>query len=474
MKLSRLLLGIGGMASLLLLASPALAGPGLCATDVYYDHAYKSADSSAVYYITEDCTKRVFKNASTFFTYFDSWSEVETVSKAALDGVATDALGFMPAGPQYDPQYGALVKSVKDPKVYFLLGGKKYWVRSEYDFNRLGYKWGWVEDVDQRLIDKYPLGTELNYWEGHPNYTILKHANDPKVYRLEPHPEDASKTVKRHIKNERVFKDLGFRMDRIVEINECDWSDYDCVRIKDSLSSVSEGDVINRASDARTPAQEVTLVPQTSSIDGFTQYEEPVYDFEYILPDNWLDPTDYTYGSGDSEVFSLTSYTSDYRAKFTAGVTKNQLTLDPELRRELLLLTFDVDYGSMTEAEIEKHFKKIEKRLLEIYEVDTLEDMEEEDAEAISNVLMSVGLFQIFLGSGEREVTFDTFAGYRDIFHLSMTTDATEYSKAKQHDMYIMFMGSKLYSFSTSYDTDASEDVKDDIATILKNIEIIK
>ena len=196
--------------------------------------------------------------------------------------------------------------------------------------------------------------------------------------------------------------------------------------------------------------------------------------FEYILPDNWLDPTDYTYGSGDSEVFSLTSYTSDYRAKFTAGVTKNQLTLDPELRRELLLLTFDVDYGSMTEAEIEKHFKKIEKRLLEIYEVDTLEDMEEEDAEAISNVLMSVGLFQIFLGSGEREVTFDTFAGYRDIFHLSMTTDATEYSKAKQHDMYIMFMGSKLYSFSTSYDTDASEDVKDDIATILKNIEIIK
>ena len=39
-----------------------------CAVDV--DKAYKSSDSSAVWYVSKSCKKKAFRNADYFFTYF--------------------------------------------------------------------------------------------------------------------------------------------------------------------------------------------------------------------------------------------------------------------------------------------------------------------------------------------------------------------------------------------------------------------
>jgi hypothetical protein len=180
--------------------------------------AYKISTSPAVYYITEDCTKRAFTNPNIFFSYFNSWSDVVTISKSSLDTVWNDPLGFMPWGPKYDPKYGALVKIVADPKVYLLLGTERYWITSETIFLGLNYSWTWVEDVDKALLNKYTTGSEINYTDHHPNYTIVKYATSPKVYRLEPDPSNSSKQVKRHVKNETVFNSLNFRWDRIVTI----------------------------------------------------------------------------------------------------------------------------------------------------------------------------------------------------------------------------------------------------------------
>ncbi|MBI2475539.1 hypothetical protein HYV69_03905 [Candidatus Uhrbacteria bacterium] len=180
--------------------------------------AYKLSTSPAVYYITEDCTKRAFTNPNIFFSYFDSWSDVKTISKSSLDAVWNDPLGFMPWGPKYDPKYGALVKIVADPKVYLLLGTERYWITSETVFLGLNYSWSWIEDVDKALLYKYTIGSEINYTDHHPNYTIVKYATSPKVYRLEPDPSNSSKQVKKHILNETVFNSLNFRWDRIVTI----------------------------------------------------------------------------------------------------------------------------------------------------------------------------------------------------------------------------------------------------------------
>ena len=182
--------------------------------------AYKRPGSAAVYYITTECTKRAFNNSRVFFTYFDKWSDVKSTAKGTLDGIGNDTLGFMPWGPNFDPQYGALVKIVTDPKTYLLLGTEKYWITSEDVFIKLGYQWNWIEDIDSRLLDKYATGSEINYLNRHPNFTLVKYAGDPKVYRLEADSTDAAKQVKRHIKDEKAFKSLKYRWDRIVTLTD--------------------------------------------------------------------------------------------------------------------------------------------------------------------------------------------------------------------------------------------------------------
>lgn len=185
------------------------------------DQAYRAPGSNAVYYVDKDCKKRPFKNAALYFTYFDSWDKVQKTTMASLSLIPKHELGFMPFGPLYDPKYGALVKTVTDPKVYFLLNGKKYWVDSEATFIALGYKWNWVEDVDPRLLDKYIVGGEIKDITKHLDGTVIKYAGDPSVYILQ-------NGKKRHIANEADFNASGYRWDRIVTLEMSEqYENYD-------------------------------------------------------------------------------------------------------------------------------------------------------------------------------------------------------------------------------------------------------
>jgi hypothetical protein len=180
-----------------------------CALTV--ESAYRTRTAPGVFYITKDCTKRAFNSASQYFTYFTSWKSVNIASASEIEGIKDDELGFMPAGPLYDPQYGALVKIPQDPKVYLLLGNQKKWITSEHTFESLGYEWNWIEDVDTRLLDKYEVGGEITETNRHPDHTLFKYENSPKTYKL----EDGKK---RHIKNEAAFNKLKYRWDRIVTV----------------------------------------------------------------------------------------------------------------------------------------------------------------------------------------------------------------------------------------------------------------
>jgi len=182
------------------------------------EQSYKLLNSPAVYYITTDCTKRAFTKSNIFFTYFTSWNDVNITTKEKLDSIPNDTLGFMSYGPKYDPKYGALVKIVSDPKVYLLLNTEKYWITSELVFNALKYAWNWIEDVDARLLNKYTIGSEINYTDHHPNYTLVKYKDNNKVYRLEPNNEGVQ--TKRWIADEATFNSLNFRWDRIVTVSD--------------------------------------------------------------------------------------------------------------------------------------------------------------------------------------------------------------------------------------------------------------
>lgn len=175
------------------------------------EKAYKMQQSSAVYYVDGECKKRPFKNRHIFSTYFDSTKDILAVSADVLALVPAHELGFMPLGPKYNPKYGAVVKTVTDSKVYFLLNEKKYWITSESIFLALQYKWSWVEDIDQRLLDKYGVGGEIMDVSRHLDGTIIKYAGSPDVFVIQ-------NGKKKHIVSEQEFNNLGYRWDRIVEL----------------------------------------------------------------------------------------------------------------------------------------------------------------------------------------------------------------------------------------------------------------
>jgi hypothetical protein len=182
--------------------------------------AYKHANHPGIYYITDNCAKRPFKDEEKFFSYFVSWNNVNIVSKEKLNSLVNDELGFMPWGPLHDPKYGALVKTVTDPKVYLLLGTQRFWISNETIFSALGYVWDWIEDVSSSFIDKYDEAGGIDDTQNHPNYTLIRYKNSPHIYRIEPDSKDNEKQVKRRIENEDVFEQYKFRWDRIVEIDE--------------------------------------------------------------------------------------------------------------------------------------------------------------------------------------------------------------------------------------------------------------
>lgn len=209
------------------------------ACDLSAQRAYKHTQSTGVYYITEACAKRAFTRPEIFFTYFESWEDVSLASQEAIEAIPDDALGFMPWGPLFDPQYGALVKITSDPKVYLLLGGNKHWITNAAIFENLGYQWHWIEDIDPRLLDSYVTQGEITDTTRHPNYTLVKYEHDSKVYRLEPDPDADFRTIKRHITDERTFRTLNYRSDRIVIIPDTEqYDDGPALTIAD----VSEAD----------------------------------------------------------------------------------------------------------------------------------------------------------------------------------------------------------------------------------------
>ncbi len=183
------------------------------------EHAYKSPNSPSVFYITNDCSKRPFKNSETFFTYFTTWDAISVVSVVTLNTVPLDAISFVYNGPLYRPTYGALIKTPFDPKVYLIINDKKYWIANESVFKKLRYRFDWIEDVDPRLLELYESGSEITRTDVHPALTLVKYANSPKVYRLEIDPIDSNALVKRWIVNEEAFKKLKFREDRIIVID---------------------------------------------------------------------------------------------------------------------------------------------------------------------------------------------------------------------------------------------------------------
>jgi methionine-rich copper-binding protein CopC len=124
-----------------------------------------SSSSTAVYYVTENYTRRVFLNEQTFFTWYTSFDDVKTVSP--------DTLADLPLGPSMLPKAGTvLVKIQSDSKVYALeadgeatnlrLIPDETWAKTLFTANWADY----VIDIEPTFFTKFGMGEDVteNFW----------------------------------------------------------------------------------------------------------------------------------------------------------------------------------------------------------------------------------------------------------------------------------------------------------------------
>lgn len=178
--------------------------------------AYKAPDHPAVYLVVEPfdrtvpyCTKRVFENEDKYFSYYVGWSGITVIPRRSLELVPTDTVPIIPWGPKYNPKGAALVKTIRDSRVYYLYNGKKYWFDGPQLFAQLGYQWSWVVDVDEQVLNQYSVAGAITDSTRHPDGTLIHYVGSPRIYKL----EDGKR---RYIPDMQTLLKLGFDPTRVV------------------------------------------------------------------------------------------------------------------------------------------------------------------------------------------------------------------------------------------------------------------
>ena len=76
---------------------------------------------------------------------------------------------------------GLLIRSIDDPNVYFLESGKKRKINSENLLKKLGYGWGDIVSINPGEMKDYPDGKMMIY----PNGTLIQREGFPIIFKIE-------------------------------------------------------------------------------------------------------------------------------------------------------------------------------------------------------------------------------------------------------------------------------------------------
>ena len=107
---------------------------------------------------------------------------------------------------------GSLVRG-SGYKVYFISGNNKLWIKSASVFNKLGYKWDWIQTIDNVYLNEYKEGKSIESSKYHPDGTLIKYADSPAVYLLED-------KKKRPFSSAESFVKKGYSWNRIMIISK--------------------------------------------------------------------------------------------------------------------------------------------------------------------------------------------------------------------------------------------------------------
>ncbi|MCK5084486.1 MAG: hypothetical protein KAQ64_02430 [Candidatus Pacebacteria bacterium] len=106
---------------------------------------------------------------------------------------------------------GSLVKS-SGYKVYVISGNEKLWIESADVFDKLGYKWDWIQAIDNVFLNEYKEGRSIKTTSSHSDGTLIKYPNSHAVYLIENRKKRPFSSAEAFIRN-------GYSWDRIITIS---------------------------------------------------------------------------------------------------------------------------------------------------------------------------------------------------------------------------------------------------------------
>lgn len=169
---------------------------------------FKIRSSPTVYFMMDNCTKTTIKNPAYYFSYFDSWSQVQVVEDRLQRTVFDHAWGFLPWGPKRSVPNGSLIKTPGSPQIYLKVNSGIYPINNPNLYTSLGYEWTWVEDVDSQLLSKYNVGSEVSSPTTLPIGAVYKDPGNPDVFIVQSNSS-------RRITNVEELKS-AYRTDRVI------------------------------------------------------------------------------------------------------------------------------------------------------------------------------------------------------------------------------------------------------------------
>jgi len=154
-----------------------LALPGVASAATLSAGDLIKASGPAVYYYAADGKRYVFPNEKTYYSWFQNFNSVKTITDGELAAVLIGGNVTVRAGTK-------LVKITTDPKVYALTNwGVLHWVESEAVAKALyGDNWAQrVIDVPDAFFVNYTVGSSVSTMV-HPDGTVVRYANDSAWY----------------------------------------------------------------------------------------------------------------------------------------------------------------------------------------------------------------------------------------------------------------------------------------------------
>jgi hypothetical protein len=124
--------------------------------------------------------------------------------------IITSELSFITGSLKKKFANGSLVKD-SGYKVYVISGSEKLWIETAEVFNKLGYKWDWIERVDNAILREYKEGVSIKKTNTHPDGTLIKYPNSGAIYLLEG-------KKKRPFSSAESFLRKGYSWDKIIII----------------------------------------------------------------------------------------------------------------------------------------------------------------------------------------------------------------------------------------------------------------